>query len=765
MDHLPLPSSPYDAHVDVIVRTDKFIDHVYSPPWNTFHERSGYLPGELESFAGAKLDPGSLSRLAAFCQKWLFFGLIAEFLGVEFKEEEWTSTRQEDGVQIVSTSALLPRLESWRLNMMKLLPSDKLHRTENLTRLLNEVDHYLITLTFSYDFENNSDLLPLDLSLSLSALHETLAVALRSALEGSTVNVSSHGGFPNLTQRLLSNGWCRSDIHRVHQNGGILTKYYTSRLGKLPVWRDHSECSIELCFAGRVDSDTYETKHVVDSCNCKSVGIPTEKIANAIDNCDTPLVMLETTSDGDILTLSTKTSYTHNHTAISHVWAEGLGNPFRNQLPMCQLKRIQNCVNAVYGSSNNKPFWMDTLCIPVGKKYRSQRTRAIAGMVNIYQEAKSVLILSKELANISTCTTMLELVARTARILWFRRLWTLQEGILPPHAFFQFEDAPISMQALLESSNQYGCSVEDALHRHLHRELLSPISDMDDFKQTRAEERIKHIWSAVQWRITSIAEDETVCLAAMLSLDARPMLQFSRGDPDVAIERMKVFILHQKYFPTASLFQPDDDGCMQAEGFRWAPKSFVFRTAKPMDDVSKSPLALADERGLHVSLPGLKVQNQDLKKMPYRFHFLISQDWDHYYRASAMVMDDKAPWVEDPALLNSGHPMIVLENDTFLTMDDCIGPKFQFDKIEDRGGFTRDNKIVDVNGLLVVVTDQVDEEMQAIRVVRMKIVREAWRSSRRSAYKQYWDMLSAETKPEDFVYLDVLPGFQRWCIG
>lgn len=51
--------------------------------------------------------------------------------------------------------------------------------------------------------------------------------------------------------------------------------------------------------------------------------------------------------------------------AISHVWADGLGNPSANKLPQCQLSRLQGLVdNMVPAHQRPMPFWIDTLFIP-----------------------------------------------------------------------------------------------------------------------------------------------------------------------------------------------------------------------------------------------------------------------------------------------------------------------------------------------------------------------------------------------------------------
>lgn len=52
------------------------------------------------------------------------------------------------------------------------------------------------------------------------------------------------------------------------------------------------------------------------------------------------------------------------YVALSHVWADGLGNPFGNALPKCQLLGLQTLAREVLrASKRDRPalLWLDTL--------------------------------------------------------------------------------------------------------------------------------------------------------------------------------------------------------------------------------------------------------------------------------------------------------------------------------------------------------------------------------------------------------------------
>lgn len=94
-----------------------------------------------------------------------------------------------------------------------------------------------------------------------------------------------------------------------------------------------------------------------------------------------------------------KTEYTY--IALSHLWADGLGNPHANALPRCQLLHISHLASAVVRSvestlcNNNTLIWIDTLCCPI--KPTEVRQMALAQMKRTYQQASHVLVLDASL--------------------------------------------------------------------------------------------------------------------------------------------------------------------------------------------------------------------------------------------------------------------------------------------------------------------------------------------------------------------------------
>lgn len=128
-----------------------------------------------------------------------------------------------------------------------------------------------------------------------------------------------------------------------------------------------------------------------------------------------------------------------NLVAVSHVWADGLGNTDANEVPECQLARIQGIVNSFFKESQwPVPFWLDTIMIPKTVDHptdadKAAKKTALRNMEWVYKNASKVIVLDHTLMNVGTegmCPE--EIGARIMSCPWARRLWTLQEGSISP---------------------------------------------------------------------------------------------------------------------------------------------------------------------------------------------------------------------------------------------------------------------------------------------------------------------------------------------
>jgi hypothetical protein len=209
--------------------------------------------------------------------------------------------------------------------------------------------------------------------------------------------------------------------------------------------RDHSACTEGICSASQVNEETYETQHVEDGCRCELGRPSAADLRPILESGLIPVLSFRFGHDGTFSGIGVACSDDMPYVAISHVWADGLGNMSENGLPICQLRRLQSLVERLRDEKikpdgshiDQLAIWIDTLCIPV---QRELRKAAIAQMGQVYHEAAAVLVLDPGLYKSSCATAIEETLMRIECCRWMRRLWTFQEGVLPRRVFVQFAD-------------------------------------------------------------------------------------------------------------------------------------------------------------------------------------------------------------------------------------------------------------------------------------------------------------------------------------
>ncbi len=117
------------------------------------------------------------------------------------------------------------------------------------------------------------------------------------------------------------------------------------------------------------DSALYKPKHRRGDCECQLMGADPDQVANILLQGSIPLVCLNRDPESGrtkavVRPLMDKQTFV----AISHVWAEGAGNAYQNALQCCMVEDIENCVRQLPWQEDKYgfPFWIDTLCVPVG---------------------------------------------------------------------------------------------------------------------------------------------------------------------------------------------------------------------------------------------------------------------------------------------------------------------------------------------------------------------------------------------------------------
>lgn len=106
--------------------------------------------------------------------------------------------------------------------------------------------------------------------------------------------------------------------------------------------------------AFNVDMSAYTTRHRTPDCKCDYVDIDNKGLTSLLEEGDVPLATIQLGDGSDKetkLALRKRRPWT-GYVAVSHIWADGLGNPGANALPKCQVEWIAKRVGDVMGRTD-----------------------------------------------------------------------------------------------------------------------------------------------------------------------------------------------------------------------------------------------------------------------------------------------------------------------------------------------------------------------------------------------------------------------------
>ena len=155
---------------------------------------------------------------------------------------------------------------------------------------------------------------------------------------------------------MIAKGWCNHQVQYLAQKLALDAFIFVASLDRHPLrLTDHTVCSGKSwCVAYNVDMHNYKSRHISDVCSCAMLAVPYDELVKIIRQGAVPLVTIEETPGlGGQLSLRLHRRQRGSvYTAISHVWADGLGNPFENAVPRCQLRRLKSKLDQLEISSS-----------------------------------------------------------------------------------------------------------------------------------------------------------------------------------------------------------------------------------------------------------------------------------------------------------------------------------------------------------------------------------------------------------------------------
>ncbi|EXL54328.1 hypothetical protein FOCG_07398 [Fusarium oxysporum f. sp. radicis-lycopersici 26381] len=400
---------------------------------------------------------------------------------------------------------------------------------------------------------------------------------------------------------------------------------------------DHSKCSADRCEAYQVDPDTYRTQHHQDCHGCDFLGFDgfdSEEPARSklfetimrdqsqLSSCRSTPMAVYGKGQLRLFPVPVRQLLGQRFVAISHVWADGLGNADANALPRCQIERIQNLVDKQFPNRKGPvPFWMDTLCIPVAKGkssvYGEAKKRAIKNMEGVYKSSTKVLVLDRTLASVPSYDTTYT----------FK---DLNEAVRQTHAFPDRSVAIPETHFLRKYlANPPHCAAYyDPLACSAHKALsccwprISSFFKELDIRYSQPDPKwfpgmqlapgmtvlVPRAMRTIAYRTTSRREDEGLILASLTNWragSAEPLIEVP------AEERMRVYFEQFAIVPSQLIFL--DQKRYEDAGTRWIPKSLLAQSSTGTNRLPYEHAIFSDEfswpspRGITAEYPSFRL--------------------------------------------------------------------------------------------------------------------------------------------------------------
>ena len=405
------------------------------------------------------------------------------------------------------------------------------------------------------------------MKFSIASVYELFAISAKPAFKVLGLDPPAHlaldighGLFEEDREtRMLRAGWCPYDVAAAKERfTSVQTLYFISRMKKADTTRDHKGCQEDFCKWNQIEKNQYKALHCQKDCNCEDVGVEAPDLEEHLTKGRLPLLSIKDFDQGikgvriEVSGFVGKERYV----AISHVWVYGLGNPFANSLPRCQVAQlgglVSNLKNALgmekvlketaeqtdknHPPNGEKPdsengemyLWIDTLCCPVSPP--SLKTMAIVMLEQTYRNATCVLVLDGGIMTYdSTKIPAYECVTQVFTSSWLQRLWTLQEGVLAEmRLWFQFAERPRRLQELMDLMWQQ--SMARIVYLPFQQEMMEQWRVMltmwsktqENSKKLPTNSRVGQdlamLSEGLRYRSVTVESDEALCIATLLQL-------------------------------------------------------------------------------------------------------------------------------------------------------------------------------------------------------------------------------------------------------
>ena len=632
MEHLVRPTSAASQPYEIVAYISEKYD---GGDFLTYPVRAGkphmlHSPYDMDRCLAfrerERQHPTPTRELESFFQAWLFFGLTNEILGDLCTADDFVRTAADGDSKVITTSQLPTILDRWvqRVQQGDLNPS---------------YDHVAECLRLMHDaLRVAGPMFDPNLKISLVSLGEILEYAANKAflIEDLPKYNRCPGTWPMLLDEptrassMQDHGWCPSQVAMLLSSTcPVQLVNFLTRLSLPDVPGRHQTCDQHKCTAHQINPDEYKTRHFTANCDCKHWAADVSTIDSILMDGRLPLLRISQRHPPADLTVEIVASESNSrYVALSHVWADGLGNPTENALPRCQLRHLYSLVQhldqnlTAEEARGDLLLWCDTLCCPVAPK--TAKDLALTYMRKIYEDATHVLVLDTSLQRYNSVSlSPEEICARIIASGWMRRLWTLQEGWLPGakgRLWFQFCDKAINLHHLWHT-------VVDSYRNQLNlkgivRVIINYLLAFTSVPKYEADGELLDLvlmGDILRSRSVSVSSDEPILIGNLLGLPIKKIL-----DDPIETRVYKMWSLMDAVgIPKSILFRLGPR--LQTQAFHWAPSTMLFHesTNKVLLTVPKG-----DNRGI-LSPCGLRANFAGYAlSWPSRPKGLLSNPWN-----------------------------------------------------------------------------------------------------------------------------------------
>lgn len=604
------------------------------------------------------------AKLKPFLQNWLFFGLLHEVLGDLYRHEDFITTSPDGEIEtsIITTADLVSRLGKWEA---------KVAQDQGSLMVVYEHIARCLSLTYACLLAVKDSAIDDLLKFHLASVAELMGYAASKACNVAWTDTDDPGRF------LLPINWgwtisdhfrksvlleqstcCPSQMQMLLHNFGSLQAlgFIASCFYEDNVRTYHASCDEYSCRAGDSRTSGQVTRHVSDSCECEFLHADERKLVDCLEKDCLPLLRLSKQSNLDEMSIEIVPSTdSTSYVALSHVWADGLGNHTATALPHCQLSRLKALIDNLRHEYSDTPemlLWCDTLCCPVASP--KGKILALKQMFRTYDNASVVLVLDRGLVtNRVGGMSDDEACIRIATSRWMTRLWTLQEGALPARRnklWFQFTEKAFPGQELYEHLGKVK-KTDIRLRGVVDSVIWRFNTFMTLFGVQRNESQgaqFVNVMLGLTYRSVTVPSDEPLIIATLLAFDLSKILE-----SELVEERMKVFWGIMGTPPSGIdkhlLFHIAPK--LNERGFRWALRSVlsVDRDSAPRNNVEpKNQGVLAtsgNAKGLVVELAGFRISiAKPAKGLPKHLAGFNSKPSSHLDRHMLLLKDCEGRW-------------------------------------------------------------------------------------------------------------------------